>query len=328
MRYRAINRCLINNGIASKEQLVNACIEATSHEVSWRTVAEDIRVMRNDLTLGYEAPIENVVNRGYRYTDPEYSIDRIPLNNEELSSLTFAARLLDQYRDVGIFSTFSGAVQKLSEKLKIRLSESGNEREKVVAFESSTTDGGGTWIDELLAHIRRETVIKVRYFSFSSAREATHLIHPYFLKEYRNRWYLIGWHEQYEQIRTLALERIDSLEPDYHTSYRKQAFDANAYYRTAIGVSVHDSEPVHALIQIESREWPYVKSQPWHHSMKLVEDLEEHVVFSLDVIVNYEFKHLLLSFGKAVKVLEPKELRDELAAELSAAARHYLTDSE
>lgn len=323
IRYRAINRCLINKGIASKDALMDVCSEATGHDVSWRTIAEDIRAMRNDLSLGYEAPIENVPNEGYRYSDPDYSIDRIPLNNAELGSLTFAAKLLDQYRDVGIFSTFSGAVQKLSEKLKIRLSESGEEDKKVVSFESSTTDGGGTWIDEILGHIRMKTVIRIEYFSFSSGRQSTHLIHPYFLKEYRNRWYLVGWHEGYSQIRTLALERIDSMEPDYKTAYREQDFDASAYYRNAIGVSVNDTEPVLVRIRILAREWPYVRSQPWHHSLKLEEEANDQVTFSLHVIVNYELKNLLLSYGKSVEVLEPLSLREQIASELKDASHQY-----
>ncbi len=323
IRYRAINRCLINRGIASKDDLIDACSEATTHDVSWRTIAEDIRAMRNDLSLGYEAPIENVPNQGYRYSDPDYSIDRIPLNNEELSSLSFAAKLLDQYRDVGIFSTFSGAVQKLSEKLMIRLSGTGDDDKKVVAFETSTADGGGDWIDELLGHIRRKTVVRIGYFSFSSGRQSTHLIHPYFLKEYRNRWYLVGWHEAYSQIRTLALERIDSMEPDYTTSYRDQEFDASAYYKNAIGVSVNDSEPVLAKIRILAREWPYVESQPWHHSLKATDKGEEFVIFTLKVIVNYEFKNLLLSYGNSIEVLEPESLRRTIAAEISSASAKY-----
>ena len=279
--------------------------------------------MRNDLSLGYEAPIENVPNQGYRYSDPDYSIDRIPLNNEELSSLSFAAKLLDQYRDVGIFSTFSGAVQKLSEKLMIRLSESGGDDKKVVAFETSTADGGGDWIDELLGHIRRKTVVHIGYYSFSSGRQSTHLIHPYFLKEYRNRWYLVGWHEAYSQIRTLALERIDAMEPEYTTSYRDHEFDASEYYKNAIGVSVNDSQPVLAKIRIVAREWPYVESQPWHHTLKLEEKGDDFVTFSLKVIVNYEFKNLLLSFGSSIEVLEPSSLRETIADELRGATSKY-----
>jgi len=324
IRYRAINRCLINRRIASKEKLIEACSEATSHEVSWRTIAEDIRAMRQDEILGFNAPIENVVNQGYRYTEENYSIDQIPLNNEEIDSLSFAARLLNQYRDVGIFSTFSGAVQKLSEKLSLKLKgDEGGEVDKIIDFESSTTDGGSKMINPLIAHIKQETVLNIRYFSFSSGKESLHIIHPYFLKEYRNRWYLIGWHESYKQIRTLALERIIEVSPEYGISFKKKKFNPTQYYRNAIGVSVNDSEVVEAVIKVSSSEWPYIESQPWHHSMKVIDKKDDFVLFGLKLIVNYEFKNLILSYGSGLEVMSPPSLRAEIALELRKSVEHY-----
>ncbi|MGF1584327.1 MAG: hypothetical protein ACFCUM_03325 [Bacteroidales bacterium] len=78
-----------------------------------RTIDGDIHAMRYDRALGYLAPIR--VDRSssrYYYDDPNYSIDNIPLNEEELGSLLFASRLLDQFRDVAIFRTFTGSVSK------------------------------------------------------------------------------------------------------------------------------------------------------------------------------------------------------------------------
>lgn len=326
IRYRAINRCLINGKVVSKEKLIDACSEATSHDVSWRTIAEDIRVMRQDDGLGFHAPIENVVNQGYRYTRDDYSIDNIPLNNEEVDSLGFAARLLEQYRDVGIFSTFSGAVQKLSQKLSIKLQSDEHDIDKVIDFESSTSDGGSTLIDPLMTHIRQKTVLNIRYYSFSSGRESVHTVHPYFLKEYRNRWYLLGWHETYKQMRTLALERIISLEPEYSIVFEKKSFDPAKYYANAIGVSVNNSDVINAKLKVVAREWPYIESQPWHHSMHIIEESKDHVIFGLHLIVNYEFKNLILSFGSGIEVLGPQSLRSEIARDFLRSAEVYKGD--
>ncbi|MCB9245595.1 MAG: WYL domain-containing protein [Flavobacteriales bacterium] len=324
IRYRAINRCLINKGLATREDLIRACSEATSHDVSWRTIAEDIRAMRQDEVLGFEAPIENVVNQGYRYSDPAYSIDRIPLKDEELRSLQFAARLFQEYSQVGIFTTFSGAVERLSQKVAIRLQE-GSESGlgKIIEFESTTSDGGSGLVDDFIECIRHRIVVRIAYVSFSSGSRSNPRIHPYFLKEYRNRWYLIGWHEDHGAIRTLALERIESVERDYGASYRVEQFDPARYYEHAIGVSVNDSEPVHALIRVDKREWPYIQTQPWHSSQQLVRENEGSVEFSLHIIVNFEFKSLLLSYGKRIEVLEPADLRRDIRRELGEAFESY-----
>jgi len=86
---------------------------------------------------------------------------------------------------------------------------------------------------------------------------------------------------------------------------------------------VNDSEPVLAKIRILAREWPYVESQPWHHSLKATDKGEEFVIFTLKVIVNYEFKNLLLSYGNSIEVLEPESLRRTIAAEISSASAKY-----
>lgn len=324
IRYRAINRCLINKGLATKEDLIRACSEATSHDVSWRTIAEDIRAMRNDEGLGFEAPIENVVNQGYRYSDPDYSIDLVPLSNEELRSLEFASRLFQEYSQVGIFSTFSGAVERLSQKLSLRIAEENESRlGKIVEFESSTSDGGSGLVDEFIECIRHQIAVRVGYLSFSSRKKSNPMIHPYFLKEYRNRWYLIGWHEEYGEIRTLALERIESLERDYSVNFHRVPFDPAAYYHHAIGISVNNTEPVDALIRVTAREWPYIHSQPWHHSQELISEDSDFVEFRLRIIVNFEFKSLLLSYGSRIEILKPESLRIELAEEYKKAMKIY-----
>ena len=58
IRYRAINRCLIDYKIVSMEKLIEQCKIATYQPyISKRTIQEDIRAMRNDEFLGYDAPI-------------------------------------------------------------------------------------------------------------------------------------------------------------------------------------------------------------------------------------------------------------------------------
>jgi predicted DNA-binding transcriptional regulator YafY len=324
IRYRAINRCIINKGIASKDDLIRACEEATYHDVSWRTVAEDIRAMRYDEQLGFEAPIENVVNEGYRYGMEGYSIDKIPLNSEEVNALNFASRLLMQFKDIGIFNTFGGAVEKLSEKLSFGLRERENKNlENIVAFEKSLSDGGSKWINSFLDCIRSKTVVRISYHSFSSGRKAEHVLHPYFLKEDRNRWYVVGWHDGYNEIRTLALERIDKLKEDYAVAYKPGEFDISEYYKNAIGVTVDRTEPVRIVLKVPQREWQYISTQPWHESMKMLEMADGFVRFEVTLIVNFELKSMLLSFGGSIEVIEPQSLRDWISKEWQLALDRY-----
>jgi len=121
IRYRVINRCIKDFTYATKERLIRSCEEALDKSsVSDRTLYKDIQDMKDDDRLGYRAPIKRHPDKGYYYEDPEYSIDNIPLNEEEVKALSFAATMLDQFRNVSIFSTFTGAVQKVVEAVNIR----------------------------------------------------------------------------------------------------------------------------------------------------------------------------------------------------------------
>ncbi|MFT5725240.1 MAG: putative DNA-binding transcriptional regulator YafY [Bacteroidia bacterium] len=310
VRYRAINRCLINNKVATQNALVEACTEAIGAEVSWRSIAGDISAMRNDEQLGYLAPIKNIKGQGYTYTDPKYSIDSIPLLKEELTAIAFAANVLKQYSHVDLFSTFSEAVEKLSDKVELHIKENdttalGN----VISFEQSNADGGNQYINDLLQHIRQHTTVIIEYHSFSSNSVKSHTLHPYFLKEYRNRWYVVGFHEGYKQIRTLALERMKSIVPDYDASYKPSEFDIQSYYKDAMGVSITQEKPQKIVLELSPKEYQYIESQPLHNSQKLISQNKDEVRIELFAILNYELKSTLLSMGSNVIVKEPASLK-------------------
>ncbi|MBI1305185.1 MAG: WYL domain-containing protein [Bacteroidetes bacterium] len=327
IRFRAINNVLQKGRFVTREELIHECSDAVGVEVAWRTIAGDLNAMRHDPALGFFAPIANVRNKGYHYTDSSYSIDQIPLQDEEITALLFAGKLLKQYQHVGIFSTFSGAVDKLNQNLSIQFRQKERaETASYISFEQNTADGGSSFIQELLDHIRLKTVISVDYYSFSSGKRKEQVIHPYYLKEYRNRWYVLGYHEEHKSLRTLALERIKGIEPRYDIEYRPSEIDLNEYYKHTIGVSVTDSKPQTIEMLVSQRDWLYLSTQPLHPSQKMLENSGEMVRLSLDVVVNYELKSQIMAMGKDVKVLKPESLCEEIRSTAKAILLSYDAD--
>jgi predicted DNA-binding transcriptional regulator YafY len=327
VRYRAINRCLIERKRSSQDDLIDACTEAIGAHVSWRTIAGDIKAMRTDEQLGYMAPIKNIRGEGYFYSDKNYSIDSIPLQKEELMAISFAAKLLKQYSQVELFSTFSGAVEKLSDKVDIHIKENNTtDLGDVIGFEKSVTDGGSNYINEFLQHIRQETVVEIEYHSFSSNSIQTHILHPYFLKEYRNRWYVVGYHEERKRTITLALERIINMQPRYDHSYKPSSININSYYQHAVGVSVLDKEPMLIRFELSEKEYRYIESQPIHQSQKAEHSEKGVVTVSLKAILNYELQSTLLAMWTQIKVVEPEELQDFLRRQAEDILKLYNSD--
>ena len=313
IRYRVINRCIIDYKIVSRQKLITACEAALDKcPISKRTIDGDIHSMRNDLGLGYLAPIKyDRYRQGYYYEDPDYSIDKIPLNNEEIQALTFAATLLEQFKNIEIFSDFSGAVQKIVNAVNLHRLKDEKSTLNFIDFEKVPFFKGSEYLQPIIKAIKEKNVLSITYQKFYSKEQNTHTRHPYLLKEYRNRWYLIGLNDYYKEIRTYGLDRIKSLE-NSSVKYIDSNFDAKEYFRNTIGLIVPPTKPPKIKLSFIREQGQYVITQPIHESQEIVEENDEKVIINLQVHPTYELKSLILGWGKDVEVLEPVELREEI----------------
>ncbi len=102
IRISTIDKCLQNRFRRwTIGDLIDACsdalaeFEGRSTPVSRRTFQNDLALMRSD-RLGYNAPIVVRENKYYEYSDPDYSISHLPLNEEGLDALNSALDILRQ----------------------------------------------------------------------------------------------------------------------------------------------------------------------------------------------------------------------------------------
>ena len=115
IRYRVINSLLVNGGQATLKEMKQACENALDiSPISKRAIEGDIHAMRKDARLDFAAPIEyDHSYRAYLYSDPDYSIDRLLINGDEVQTLRFAATILKQYRQIEYLKQFEVSVQKI-----------------------------------------------------------------------------------------------------------------------------------------------------------------------------------------------------------------------
>lgn len=305
---------------------MNLFRQTLGKEVSERTFADDIKAMREDEELGYLAPILfDKQHKGYFYSDKNYSIDNIPLSGEEIEALSFAATLLEQYKRIGIFGKFTGAVEKIVDLVKIRRKMESDQFEQTVEFENAPLIKGSEFIEPLLLAIKNKKVLSVEYQSFSSSQPKHHILHPYYLKEYRNRWYLTGLDDEKQTIITLGLERILKIEEKTGIFFTSRSFDAKQYFGNIIGISVYNQQntPEEILISFTPQQALYIKTQPLHHSQEIVSENNEECIVRYYLCSNYELRSHLLSLGKGCKVLKPESLRKEIATLAQEVADLY-----
>jgi len=327
IRYSTIDKCLRNRYRKwTLNDLVEACSEALfeyegiDKGISIRSVQYDIQIMRSD-KLGYNAPIKVIDRKYYTYDDPEYSITKLPLSDNDLTKLNDAIEILKQFKEFNHFKDMSSIVQKLENKIYTEQNKSSD----IIHIDKNNLLKGLDHLNGLFAAITKKRVIMIEYKSFKAKQSNRIYMHPYILKEYNNRWFVIGRVHKQGDILNLALDRIISFKEIDDIKYKRDKdFDPDLFYKNVIGVTVNKNMfPRKIIIRANKRHAPYMITKPIHHTQELLSEDEKGIVISIDVIPNFELEKVLLSFGSDIEVLSPPSLRNRILELLQSAVRVY-----
>lgn len=326
MRLRTIDACLCRRQRRwTLEDLRRACEDALYEyegisSVSKRTIQRDIELMRSD-KLGYNAPIIVVENRYYTYEDPDFSITQLPLSKEDLSELSSAMEILRHY---GGFRDMAGQEDILARMQdKIRSNESNRQ---VVFIETNARLKGLEFLSSLYDFIIKKQAIEVIYQSFKARRPTCIFISPYLLKEYRNRWFLIGFNHKKRSVQTIALDRIFKVVRSSRTPYQEnEFFEPEKYLGEIVGVTREiSSQPQLITIRVDADQAPYLITKPLHESQQLLrQDSDGSIVITLTVIPNHELERAILGYGCHIEVISPIEIRRNIAHHVRKASKYY-----
>lgn len=327
IRYRTIDKCLQNRQKKwTLDALIEACSEALYElegkhsNVSKRTVQLDIQHMRSD-RLGYHAPIVVYEKKYYTYSDPNYSITRIPISSSDLGVLSESVELLKQFKDFSLFNDLHGVIQKLEDKIHLEQDNST----AIIHMDKNEQLKGLQFLDRLYQAILQQLVVRLQYQSFKARASQQILFHAYILKEFNNRWFVIGRRNSNLELMTLALDRIETLDYDLKTDYKRIDFDPDSYYQHTYGVTVFSNRrPRQIVLKIDSNNAPYVLTKPFHHSQELLEKYEDgSILISVKLHFNREFQRLVLGFGAGIELISPVSCRKKIQDQLEQANMQY-----
>jgi len=318
LRYRIIDECLTTKGRRYRtiEELRKACelhlYGGDSGRVSQSTIEKDLRAMKEEEDLGFNAPIRySRKYGGYHYTDPEFTIREISLNDEEKEAVRLAATTLFQFRDLNIFNPFGSAIQKIFNRMSLSASSDEATIERYVQFESTPMAEGTQHMPVLLQAIREKEEVSFVYISFLDDSVTERTIHPFLLKEYRNRWYVLGTEPKSRTLKTFGLDRISDLRGTGKYFDAAADFDAEALFRHSFGITA-GGKVEKVRIRLSKVPGRFAKAQPLHPTQRVVEEDQNGIIIEMDVIIGPELKSTILSYGRQAEVISPASLRDEV----------------
>ncbi len=329
IRYKTIDKCLQNKYREwTLDNLIEACSDALYEyegkdiDVSKRTVQLDIQMMRSD-KLGYNAPIVVYNRKFYKYEEEDYSITNSPISNQDLTKLSEAVSFLKQFQGFSHFKELGSMVQKLEDHVYTQKTH----EKSLIDFEKNENLKGLDFLDELYQYILKKQAIELTYRSFKARSESTFTFYPYLLKEFRNRWFIIGKKTNAEGILNLALDRIISIEKSTKPYVFDATFDSENYYKDVIGVSVSPQlKTEQVILYVVHKHAPYVETKPFHYSQHVIDRDNYGVTFALDVQHNFELEKEILGLGENIKVIAPERLRRNIKERLYHAIDTYETE--
>lgn len=320
LRYRILDRCLKDWSryytIFDLQKAVNETfVDMYGKSVSIYTIRKDIEDMKE--RMGFDAPIKIIRCTDntcyYRYSDPNFEIYSDTMDDDDMERMV---DMLQKFRGLPTMEWVEETISRL--KVKYGLS---NLEHKVISFEHNERLRGLEYLPELVEATIHRTCLMIDYRSYKGT-SLHKTIHPYYLKQYNNRWFLFGLDDEFGNIYPLALDRITGVKLS-RTKFRKNTLvNFEEYFNDFIGVTREENREVEDIVlRFTPTRFPYVVSKPLHSSQTIISN--ERCEVSISVRPNKELQQMLFSFGPDVEILSPEWMRNNFAEKIIEAAKRY-----
>ena len=272
---------------------------------------------------GWSVPLERKQDGRrvyYRYSDPDFTINAQPLTDEEANQLRAVIVTLGRFRGLPSNAWIDEVISNLEWRFGLR-----GKKENIIGFEQNPFLKGLNLLPRIIDAAVNHQVLRIAYRNYKNCEEERMaVVHPWYIKQYNNRWFLMAYDAETDRITNFALDRIQELQVEESVAFiPNKEIDFEHYFDDVFGVTIppSDVEKIRVVLQFSKKQYPYIVSKPLHHSQEIVDD--ENCILAVEVRPTYEFTQLILSFGKDVKVLEPEPYRQEIIDNIRKNLQNY-----
>ena len=341
IRFRALDACLRDKTKKYYYQdllnVVNTVLyNYDGSSIQLRQLLRDLEHMDRDALLGKEIKVVDVIERKRgeggriycRYKDPEYSMFDRYLTDEEATTLKSTIELLKHFKGMPQFGWLDETLARLKEEFRLEGINGGT-----VRFSHNPYLEGMKWYGQLFDAIVHQEVLELTYHRFGRPVRKR-VVHPYQLRQWNYRWYLIGYEDRKElkmPYVVIPIDRIERIVRVYASGFKPQEdedFDFDRYFKNIVGVSLlspnkkgEKPKPVPVVAKVHYPNAWYVETKPIHRSQQVLEKTEPwvdgedgkknrgYMMFQWDVIPNEELVQALIVYADQVEIVEPEWVR-------------------
>lgn len=283
------------NILPSREKIIEKVAEKFDAIISGNTLDRDIDFIKNEIG----AELKFVRGKGYQI--------------ENLAELD------------------NSFINDFSRSMALILSQnSGTVLPEIVIYENrnfAATD----YFQDILKACENHLECTIRYFNYENEREKKYEIQPYKLKLKDFRWYILAKDKSdtETEFKIFALDRILHFEisknhfPPENIDFEKpfeNAFGMFTKYQNENGKYALD-EPQKIVLEFDLRDGNYIKSNPIHHSQKILKENKDGIQFELFMMPTLDLIKELLSRSWSIRIIEPETLRKQFLVYWESAVK-------
>lgn len=278
--------------------------------VSERTVYRDVQAM-----VEAGVPLQGVPGKGYRVPE-DYLLEPVTLTTDEAVMLVLGS----EYAAQNVEGRYQAAAQSAQQKLTGVLSR--EDRERAYALQGSVSlvppSAFGPPTDDVLLQRVRQALVEERALEVTLSNDGARTFLPYGLVQQAGTWHVVGQAPDRDRVVHLRLPDIRTVE------LTETHFDRPASYSTPPnGSSAAPDQTVRVLFDAEVAS--LVQVSPSIDVAEREQQPDGRLLLTLNVRHEREVLPWLLGWGRHAYVLEPRALRERIAAEARAAADQYQT---
>jgi predicted DNA-binding transcriptional regulator YafY len=295
---------------------------AEEHDVTERTIRRDIEALQE---AGFPLYDERTDGRKvWRLVDGYKQRLTQTFTLAELAALYFGKNLMSFLGGAPFAADLESAFAKIREALPAkslpylaRIQDLFSARPDPWKDYSKKQDVITALIDATL-HQRQ---VRIAYFSFNSRKTKSYTLDPYRVVYYHGGLYLYARAQEYAEVRTFAVERIERIEVLETTFEMPADFNVSEYARGAFGIAGGKPETVEVVFDAEMAG--YIRERVWHESQSLHDGPAGSVILKMSVAPGWELRSWIKGFLPHVRVVSPASLRADIAGDLEKAREAF-----
>ena len=306
-RYMIIDALLRNKmrPYPTMQDIISACEDKDVY-ISPESIQKDMAFMRGSAPDGFDAPIKfNRTHGGYEYTQPDYSIMKVALSEEEIMAVIESLDLMRTMGGAHFSHKFNSAMEKV---LSTSMEEFDSLKKEIPVLQtmSMPASRGFENFDLIYKACQRQIPISFVHYSYRKRSFKAIILHPFLIKEFDNKWYVYGFSEAHQEIRVFGLDRMYGplmLKLKYVTTEIK---DIQPLLESTYGVfMLRGTRKAKVEILVSALATAYFSAYPIHVSQTIHKFNGGASRITFELIPTLELARLFLSQGKHLTVVKP-----------------------